>query len=73
MAIQCYNVHLTDGTVIITGEDYDIPIESGFVSKFIAAREDDVLTIRSARSIDVECYVPKKSILFVSTGDVLTT
>lgn len=73
MVIQCYNVHLANGPTITTGEDYEIPFENGFVSKFIAADENEVLTIRSAHSIDTEYYVPKKSILFISTGNVLTT
>lgn len=70
MATQIYNIHLVDGTVLPIPEDYDKPIKEGIVGKFTNAKDDDTLEL--GNSISGIFYIPRKSILFIATGDVLT-
>ena len=67
ITVQEYIVHLMDGTKIITCEDIDFPAEKGVLACFEKANSEDLLLIR-----DFICrhYIPKRAILYISTGDV---
>ena len=67
ITVQEYVVHLMDGTKIITCEDIDFPAEKGVLACFEKANSEDLLLIR-----DLICchYIPKRAILYISTGDV---
>lgn len=67
ITVQEYIVHLMDGTKIITCEDIDYPAEKGVLAYFEKANSEDILLIR-----DMICnhYIPKRAILYISTGDV---
>ena len=67
ITVQEYIVHLMDGTKIITCEDIDFPAEKGVLACFEKANSEDLLLIR-----DLICnhYIPKRAILYISTGDV---
>lgn len=69
MSIQMYLVHLLDGTVIQVAEDYDLPAAKGLLGKYEKAAPDELLVFGDP--ISGFAYVPKKSIVFISTGDVI--
>ena len=68
--IQFYEIYLINGSTIRIAEDYDLPFEDGFVSKFMSADETDVLRAQCC-TFSGECYIPKKNILFIAEGDVV--
>ena len=55
MRYQTYVLHLIDGTAIPMVEDYDLPAEKGIVG-------DRLLGF---------AYIPKSSIVYLETGDVI--
>ena len=67
ITVQEYIIHLMDGTKIITCEDIDLPTEKGVLACFEKANSEELLLIR-----DFICrhYIPKRAILYISTGDV---
>ena len=65
---QSYHIHLLDGEVIGVSEAYDLPAEKGLVGKFGKADDNEIFEIGDA--ISGFAYIPKRSILFISTGDV---
>lgn len=65
--VQEYIIHLMDGTKIITCEDYELPIEESIVTRFDKANADDILQIADLLIVH---YIPKRSILYISSGDV---
>lgn len=65
---QNYNIHLLSGEVIGASESYDLPAEKGLVGKFGKADDNEIFEIGDA--ISGFAYIPKRSILFISTGDV---
>lgn len=65
---QNYNIHLLNGEVIGASEVYDLPAEKGLVGKFGKADDNEIFEIGDA--ISGFAYIPKRSILFISTGDV---
>lgn len=65
--VQEYIIHLMDGTKIITTEDYELPIEKSIVTMFDKANAEDVLQICDFL---IAHYIPKRSILYISSGDV---
>lgn len=69
MCIQMYLVHLLDGTVIQVAEDYDLPAAEGLLGKYKIAGPDELLVFGDP--ISGFAYVPKKNIVFISTGDVI--
>lgn len=68
MSFQKYLLHLLDGTVIDVGEEYDLPAEKGLIGKFRKADPNEILVIGD-RFVGF-AYVPKRSIVYISTGDV---
>ena len=68
MCYQVYYLHLIDGTMIEVPEKYEVPLEKGVVGKFRAAAEEDLFEVGNA--INGFCYIPKRSIVYISTGDV---
>ena len=69
MTFQIYKVHLLNGEVIDVWEDYELPASEGLVGKFEKAKDRDILTFGDMYTGPI--YVPKKSILFISCGDVI--
>ena len=65
---QIYRIHLLNGEVIEASEAYDLPAEKGLVEKFGKADDNEIFEIGDA--ISGFAYVPKRSILFIETGDV---
>lgn len=65
---QIYHIHLLNGEVIEASEAYDLPAEKGLVGKFEKADDNEIFEIGDA--ISGFAYVPKRSILFIATGDV---
>jgi len=65
---QTYKIHLINGEVLEFWEDYDIPAEKGICGKFEKSDEKDVLCFGNSA---VDYYVPKRSILFITAGDVM--
>ncbi len=65
---QNYDIHLLNGEVIGASEAYDLPAEKGLVGKFEKADDNEIFEIGDA--ISGFAYIPKRSILFISTGDV---
>ena len=63
-----YHIHLLNGEVIEASEAYDLPAEKGLVGKFEKADDNEIFEIGDA--ISGFAYVPKRSILFIATGDV---
>ena len=65
---QKYNLHLINGDVIVVEEDYFLPWEKGLIKKFENASEDTLFPIINL--FGENYYVPKKSIVYISTGAV---
>ena len=68
MAYQIYLLHLLDGTVVKAYEEYGTPTEDGFIGDFICAGPDRVFEVGNPDEGFI--YVPKRNILYVSTGEV---
>ena len=68
MCYQMYVLHLLDGSVIEVSEDYDLPTEKGLLGRYQAAAPDDILEFGDP--VNGFAYVPKSSIVYISTGDV---
>lgn len=65
---QIYRIHLLNGEVIEASEEYDLPVEKGLVGKFQKADDNKIFEIGDA--VSGLLYVPKRSILFIATGEV---
>ena len=65
--VQEYIIYLMDGTKIITCEDYELPVEERIVTRFDKANTDEILQICDLLIVH---YIPKRSILYISSGDV---
>lgn len=66
--IQIYNLHLVNGDIIPAAEDYELKGNKTIESIFQRANDDDIFLI-----VDMllgSCYIPKKNILYITTGDV---
>lgn len=68
MAYQIYNIRLCNGEVIRILEDYDLPTEEGLIGEFEKA-PDNKLMVFGDMAGEIH-YVPKKSIVSISTSDV---
>ena len=68
MFYQLYNIHLLNGEVIQSAEDYDLPAEKGLVGMFERMKETDILTVNDL--LLGSAYIPKRSIVYIATGDV---
>ena len=71
MFYQIYKIHLIDGNCIDYWEDYDLPWDKGLISKFEKADDNEMFTIRTF--LTNRAYIPKKSIVCITTGDVRET
>ena len=65
---QIYHIHLLNGEIIEASEAYDLPAEKGLVGNFGKADDNEIFEIGDAFS--GFAYIPKRSILFIATGDV---
>ena len=65
---QIYHIHLLNGEVVEASEAYDLPAEKGLVGRFEKADDNEIFEIGD--SISGFAYIPKRSILFLSTGEV---
>ena len=65
---QIYRIHLRNGEVIEASEEYDLPVEKGLVGKFQKADDNKIFEIGDA--VSGVFYIPKRSILFIATGEV---
>lgn len=68
MFYQIYVLHLLDGSVIELAEEYDLPPQKGFIAKFRASEPNKIFEIGDR--LTGIAYVPKSSIVFISTGGV---
>ena len=69
MFYQIYNIHLLNGEVIQSSEDYDLPAEKGIVGHFSKAAPDEIFTVGD-RLLGF-AYIPKSSIVYLETGEVI--
>ena len=69
MSMQIYLIHLMDGTVIQIAEDYGLPAEKGLLGKYKKAEPDELMVFGDSGMGFV--YIPKNSIVYISTGDVI--
>ena len=69
MFYQLYNIHLLNGEVVQSAEDYDLPAEKGLVGIFERMKETDILTVNDL--LLGSAYSPKRSIVYIATGDVV--
>ncbi len=69
MSYQMYMLHLIDGSTIQMVEDYDLPAEKGIVGKFSKAAPDEIFTVGDP--LLGFAYIPKRSIVYLETGDVI--
>ena len=69
MAVQLYNVHLTNGEMLQVGEDYDLKGPQTIVNRLCKAEDNDVLKFDT---LFTSFYVSRKNIVFIATADVLT-
>jgi len=68
MCYQMYLLHLLNGSVIEVSEDYDLPMEKGLIGRYKSAEPNEILEFGDP--IVGFAYVPKSSIVYISTGDV---
>ena len=68
MAYQMYRIHLIDGSVIEIAEEYYVPEGKGFINHYLKAKDEELFAFGD--KIAGFSYVPKKNIVFISTGDV---
>ena len=66
--IQIYNLHLINGETIQAAEDYELKGKKTIVSLFQKADDEDIFVITDL--LFGSCYVPKKNISYVTTGEV---
>lgn len=67
--LQEYLIHLLDGTIIRCCEDYETPNDKSIVTLIRKAEPTNVFSIGDPFS--GYKYVPKSSILYLETGDVV--
>ena len=67
MFYQLYNIHLLNGEVVQSAEDYDLPAEKGLVGIFERMKETDILTVNDL--LLGSAYIPKCSICLLYTSD----
>ena len=65
---QIYHIHLLNGEIVEASEEYDLPAEKGLVGKFGKAADNEMFEIGDA--VSGFAYIPKRSIVFIATGDV---
>lgn len=68
MTYQIYLLHLTNGDVVECLEEYDLPAEKSLVGRIKKSADHEWFTVGD--EINGFQYIPKGSILYISTGDV---
>ncbi len=68
MCYQIYHLHLLDGSVVEVSEDYDLPADDGLVGKFQTAEPNEIFEIGD--QLTGFSYIPRSSIVYISTGGV---
>ncbi len=66
---QNYILHLIDGKSCETYEPYDLPMNKGLIASYRSLKDNDMIEVLSG-ILDERVYIPKKSIVAISTGDV---
>ncbi len=66
--VQIYNLHLVTGEVVQAAEDYELKGKKTIVSLFQRADDEDIFLITDL--LLGSCYIPKKNIAYITTGDV---
>lgn len=66
--VQIYNLHLVTGEVVQAAEDYELKGKKTIVSLFQRADDEDIFLITDL--LLGSCYIPKKNIAYIATGDV---
>ena len=69
MFYQIYSIHLLNGEAIQASEPYDLSTNKGLVGMFKRMEENDILTVNDL--LLGPAYIPRKSILYLATGDVV--
>lgn len=69
MMLQEYLIHLLDGSIARFYEEYDLPNNQSIVTRVRKAAPTDVFTVGNA--FDGYKYIPRSSILYLETGDVV--
>lgn len=67
-SIQIYHLHLANGEVVQAAEDYKLKGKKTIVSLFQRAKDEDIFLITDL--LLGSCYIPKKKIVYISTGEV---
>ena len=65
--VKEYIIILQNGKEVRSYEDYELPVEKGLLGWFKKSKPDDVIAIENLFHTD---YIPKRSILYIATGDV---
>lgn len=65
--VQEYIIILQNGKEVRSYEDYDLPAEKGLLGWFKKAKPDDIIAVGDPFHTD---YIPKRSILYIATGEV---
>ena len=65
--VQEYIICLLDGTQIRVYEDYNLPMEKGLLGWFKKAKPEEIIEVETLVHSD---YIPKRSILYIATGEV---
>ncbi len=66
---QNYILHLIDGKSCETYEPYDLPMNKGLIASYRSLKDNDMIEVLSG-ILDERVYIPKKSIVAISTGGV---
>ena len=67
-SIQIYHLHLANGEIVQAAEDYKLKGKNTIVNLFQRANDEDIFFITDL--LLGSCYIPKKNILYITTGDV---
>lgn len=68
-SIQIYHLHLANGEIVQAAEDYKLKGKNTIVNLFQRANDEDIFFITDL--LLGSCYIPKKKIVYISTGEVL--
>ena len=66
--VQIYDLHVVTGEVVQAAEDYELKGNKTIISLFQRADDEDIFLITDL--LLGSCYVPKKYIAYIATGDV---
>ena len=67
-SIQIYHLHLANGEIVQAAEDYKLKGKNTLVNLFQRANDEDIFFITDL--LLGSCYIPKKKIVYISTGEV---